>query len=86
VKYHWEWVSGNQTVLYEEGSTFTGALSSVGIAAAINKSGPYAGSTVATYKVTEPIVAEVHDFASLEEAMTAVQEIVQRAGDTIERL
>lgn len=84
MEYHWEWVSADQVVLYEEGHTFSGALSPVGVAATINKVGPYSGSNGAAFRATGPLLAEAQDFASFEEAMAAVEEIVWDSSGSIE--
>jgi hypothetical protein len=71
-------------VLYEEGVTFAGALGRVGIVAALNKVGPFAGSNVTTYKMTGLLAYGSQDFSSFEDAVKAVDESATRDGVRIE--
>ena len=84
MRYHWEFISDGQTALYEEGKTFNGTLPSAGVVAAINRLGPYLGRPEPSFKVTGSLVQEALDFATLEEAMLAVEGIVAENGGTIE--
>lgn len=85
MRYHWEWINADQIVLFEEGASWSGALDGLpGAFAVINKTGPYAGTAAAVYKVTRPAVDEAKDFTSNEEAMLFVESLVREKGDVIE--
>jgi hypothetical protein len=82
--YHWDRISDNQKVLYEAGHFWTGPLSSLGIAADINKMGQYLGKPNPTYHLSGPLAEQLQarDFDSWSEAMDAVEAIVTASGDT----
>lgn len=84
VVYHWEWLSADQVALYEEGYTWTGVLTPAGIAAAVNKMGPFLGVPKVTYQAAGPLVDPPQTFDSFEEAMQAVETIVRDRGGSIQ--
>lgn len=84
MKYHWERLSTNQLVLFEEGTTWEGRIPPHGVAAAINKLGPNFGSPKAIYRAAGKLMDDTLDFDSLAEAQEAVEAIVSDRGGTIE--
>jgi hypothetical protein len=85
MRYHWEFLNGDQVALFEEGSGWTGSLPAMGVVVAINKMGPYLGSEKVVYKVTGSLVEEPKDFESLQEAMQYIERNVGGAGDSVDR-
>jgi hypothetical protein len=75
--YRWQKVSAVQVALCEVGSPNTAT-----VAAAVNKSGPYMGVPV-KYLLTGPLVDEAQDFPSLDDAIQAVEQIIEGRGDRI---
>jgi hypothetical protein len=81
--YHWEWVSADQIVLFQEGTTWSGSLPALGATVGVNKMGPYWGEE-AVWRASGGFIDQVQDFPDAESAMRAVEAIVTANGDTIE--
>jgi hypothetical protein len=83
VTYHWEWVSADQIVLFQEGTTWSGHLPALGATVGINKHGPYLGKG-AVWQASGGLIEQAQEFSDAESAMLAVEAIVTANGDTIE--
>jgi len=67
MNYRWQWVSGGRVVFVSDNGT---------VGATINRLGPYAGTPKAKFAVTGPVMTHLQHYDSVEEAMTAVEDIV----------
>ncbi len=86
MNYHWEYLSVDQLVLFEEGKTQTRSIPMRGVAAEIIKLGPYMGDGGVKYRADGPLVNPSQDFDTKEEAMRAVEAIVSASGHAVDEL
>jgi hypothetical protein len=85
--YHWATISADQVVLLEAGVTLGGgkpSLPMMGVAAVIDKMGPYLGTAKEIYQASGPLMPEVRDYDSLQEAKRGVEAVVRAAGGSID--
>ena len=84
MNYHWERLSPDHIVLFEEGAAKTRWIPMHGVAAEIIKLGSYLGSSSAKYGANGPLVDPPRDFDTEEEAISLAEGIVKAVGNTVD--